>query len=145
MRWWLPSSLVFLRRQLEPRPQLWTIDDVTTHLRVHTDELLAAPDLPAPVATRPVRWDAAQIRSWWQTWSTTIVRDPQVLFSRDVAAATGLTYDTIRTYRAKERLPPPDGQLRGRPWWRRSTITRWNASRTPRTPKASSATPRPSL
>ncbi|CAI9411493.1 helix-turn-helix transcriptional regulator [Aestuariimicrobium sp. T2.26MG-19.2B] len=126
--WWLPQTLSPTRTLLH-QPQLWTLQEVSAHLRVPVDELHAIPAMPAPVATLPDRWEAQEIRLWWTAWWQSIRTNPDVLFSRDLPEVTGLTYDTIRTYNAKGRLPSPDGRLRGLPWWHRRTITDWVTTR----------------
>ena len=48
----------------------------------------------------------------------------------EVAAHLGVTYDSVRRYRARdENFPPPDGKLGRTPWWRPDTIKAWQAAR----------------
>lgn len=52
----------------------------------------------------------------------------------EVAAHLGVTYDSVRRYRARdENFPPPDGKLGRTPWWRPDTIKAWQESRPGRT------------
>lgn len=42
-----------------------------------------------------------------------------------VADHLGVTLSTVRAYRARGQMPPPDGILGRTPWWWSSTITGW--------------------
>lgn len=122
--WWLPESLVFTRRRLT-RARHWTTEEISDRLNVSVEELAAIPGMPAPVTAAPFRWEAREVRSWWRAWVRSLNENPDVLFSVDLPTLTGLSYDTVRTYNSKGRLPAPDGRLRGRPWWRTSTVSQW--------------------
>lgn len=56
--------------------------------------------------------------------------DADQLTTADVARLTGLSSATIWQYRSRGRMPAEDGRHAGRiPWWHRSTITDWQATR----------------
>lgn len=50
-----------------------------------------------------------------------------------VAAALGISPASVRTYRCKGLLPPPDEILGRSPGWRPATIEAWAATRSGRT------------
>lgn len=54
------------------------------------------------------------------------------LTTADVAELAGLEPGTIKRYRYRGSIPPPDGWLGRTPWWRRDTVDRWLEERTPR-------------
>jgi hypothetical protein len=53
---------------------------------------------------------------------------------REVAEATGLTYQAIRQRRARGAMPAPDWELATGPIWAADTIDRWQAERERVTP-----------
>lgn len=125
--WWRPTTLAAVTTHHSER--LWTLDQATQHLGVSVEELPPTDTMPTPVAVNPPRWRPAHVRRWWKQHRESLHTNPDVLFSTDLPTLTGLSYDTIRTYNAKGKLPRSDGTLRGRPWWHRSTITTWIATR----------------
>ena len=91
------------------------------------DELLS--QAPRPFLADPDRWWPDQVNRWITDRGHALRADPDVLFVRDVPSPTGLAADTVRRYRWQGRMPEPDGFHRGRAWWHRATITRWDRSR----------------
>ncbi len=51
------------------------------------------------------------------------------LTTDDVAALAGLTSASIRRYRLRGTVPPPDGYLGRTPWWLAETIGDWLAAK----------------
>jgi hypothetical protein len=51
------------------------------------------------------------------------------LTTTDVASLAGVTVASIRQYRLRGAIPPPDGYLGTTPWWQRATIETWLAER----------------
>jgi predicted DNA-binding transcriptional regulator AlpA len=47
----------------------------------------------------------------------------------EVAALAGIAPASVRRYRLRGRFPDPDGYVGRTPWWRRSTVEAWLASR----------------
>lgn len=47
----------------------------------------------------------------------------------EVAEMTGLTVESLYEYQRRGTMPAPDGYLGRTPWWRLSTIQRWNRIR----------------
>lgn len=57
-------------------------------------------------------------------------RGDELLSYAEVAALTGISAATLRSYRAAGRMPAPDElPVPDRPRWRRSTIVGWMANR----------------
>lgn len=54
--------------------------------------------------------------------------DPLLTYD-DLAALAGVTPATLRKYKSKGLLPPPDEDVWRRPRWRRSTFQAWMDSR----------------
>lgn len=120
----------------------WTSGDVAAYTGVRS---ISSGRLPPDGRSGRVRWWwPATVRTWWHH-SVEERRRRQLRLTgppvdgdagpqpdqrwsgRDVARATGLTYDTVRSYRHRGRLPVPDGfTTGGRPWWRPDTITAWD-------------------
>lgn len=48
---------------------------------------------------------------------------------RDIATMLGVTEATLRNYRRRGYMPPPDIMLADRPRWRVATIDAWQAKR----------------
>lgn len=48
-----------------------------------------------------------------------------VMSYRAVAGWTGLTEVNLRNRRAQGRMPVPDGDFDGKPYWMQETIRRW--------------------
>lgn len=48
---------------------------------------------------------------------------------RDIAVMVGTTEGTLRNYRRRGYMPPPDVMLADRPRWREATITNWQRQR----------------
>ena len=44
---------------------------------------------------------------------------------KEVAAFLGVEQSTVRAYRTRGEMPPPDGRISNSPWWWRSTIEGW--------------------
>ncbi|MGI8682017.1 MAG: helix-turn-helix transcriptional regulator [Mycobacteriales bacterium] len=63
---------------------------------------------------------------------TTTDRGP-LLDTAGVAALLGLAPGSIRTYRVRGTLPPPDAMLGNSPGWHEATIREWQATRPGRT------------
>lgn len=51
------------------------------------------------------------------------------LTTREVADQLGITPASWRSYVARGDAPAPDGHLGSTPWWKQSTVTRWQAAR----------------
>lgn len=54
---------------------------------------------------------------------------------REFATRAGLTYGTIRSYRALNKLPPPTAMLGTKPYWTGKTVEDWIESRVLRVEK----------
>lgn len=44
---------------------------------------------------------------------------------KEVAAFLGVEQSTVRAYRTRGEMPPPDGRVSNSPWWWRTTIEGW--------------------
>ena len=136
----------------------WTMTDIAAYTGRRNP--LTRSDAPQPDghAGRTRWWRPSTITTWWspiaaeqavqaeqRQRSTTAVPEAR-WFGRDVAAATGMSYDTVRTYRRLGKLPSPDGTTgaegRGRPWWRPETILSWDRPLNNRAPPRTT-TPNP--
>ena len=52
-----------------------------------------------------------------------------LLTTREAATLAGVTPASWRSYVSRGDAPQPDGRLGVTPWWRESTIRRWQKSR----------------
>ena len=55
--------------------------------------------------------------------------EPRRLTTREAADLVGVTPASWRSYVSRGRAPQPDGRLGITPWWRESTVRRWQKSR----------------
>lgn len=150
--WWRPTTIrTWANTQLVPS-DAWTIRQVAAYTGRRNPLNRHGPS-PDGCAGRRRWWWPATIQTWWtsiqarlQTPPTSAYRPPAThpspsptrWFGRDVAAATGLSYDSVRTYRKIGRLPPPDGTTNsGRPWWYPPTIRAWDRPATTGRPRGS--------
>lgn len=61
---------------------------------------------------------------------TDIGPDGTLLYGyRDIAAELGISEGTLRNYRKRGYMPPPDVMLADRPRWRKATIEDWRQQR----------------
>lgn len=107
--------------------------------RVGTSASLAQKVEPEVVAA----WRAAQdAQTLAQEAVAEVLREAGVAVVRDepldlagVAAWSGLSLDTLRTYRRDGYLPEADGAFGQVQWWYVSTVRRWWEGRRPRSPR----------
>ena len=52
-----------------------------------------------------------------------------LLETKDIAALLGVRVATVRQYKLRGDLPPPDATAGRSPLWRRATIEQWRAER----------------
>lgn len=150
--WWHPSTARgwWFARQVPDGA--WRIADIGDQIGVARPQ--ARLDLPPPDGlTGRVRWWWPNtIRTWWAPQLARQLERAQARvdaekvaaavsadrwFSRDVAVRTGLSYESVRTYRRLGKLPEPDGVVNGRPWWRPNTIRLWDRRSTSGRPRRS--------
>lgn len=134
--WWRRDTIeqwwqTHLAQSNRGRPW-WARTGIERHTRRTWAQLSALPGwdkFPQPIpgtGSRP-RWDRAEVTAWWQHELEAL---GERWDSQDVAQYTGLTWNTIRTYRKRGGvLPDPDGTDGFHPWWRPDTIRRWNDQR----------------
>lgn len=122
--WWTHATLhQWLANRTHGRTPWGTHHALTHTTMTPTDlEILRSHLGPPP-------WKPTEVKTWWRSRARELREDPQVLFGRDVAEVTGLSWDTVRTYRRRGEMPEPDGWHQSRPWWRRQTIVEWDAAR----------------
>ncbi len=125
--WWAAEAPAWLARSTW---DLAAVAHYVSRTEPVTLELVSAGDLPDPIANvpGPARWQPATVRAAWREFHARH-RDRGVLFGQDVAAVTGLAWDSVRTYRRLGKLPAPDGWEGHRPWWSEPTIARWDRDR----------------
>lgn len=141
--WWRPATVWAWWSGRSVPAGAWTLDQVAAHCDL-TRKSLPQARLPEPdgVAVTTRWWHPSTIRTWWAPEAETRadrqrrraeaeaartrVPDPDVWFGRDVAIHTGLSYESVRTYRKVGRMPQPDGMDGNRPWWRPATIRAWD-------------------
>lgn len=145
--WWRPDTLRAWHAARTVPAGVWLRRDVAAFL----GRTVAPPlrDLPPADGTsaRGAWWRPDTIQAWHvereqRRADAAAVREarrpPKLgsgqLYGKDVAEATGLSWDTVRTYRRKGLLPEPDGWHRHRPWWSREAVACWDASRRKRGP-----------
>lgn len=155
--WWRPSTVGswWTARQV-PRGA-WTLEQVAEHCGL-TRSSLSQDRLPAPDGTAVTTrwWQPDTIRTWWAPHAAQQLErarrgaqaeqarqraaDSDVWFGRDVAIHTGLSYESVRTYRRLGKMPAPDGMEGNRPWWRPATIRGWDQPATTGRPRTSQRT-----
>ena len=129
----------------------WTMTDIAAYTGRRNPLTRSGAPQPDGHTGRTRWWRPSTITTWWspiaaeqavqaeqRQRSTTAVPEAR-WFGRDVAAATGMSYETVRTYRRLGKLPSPDGTTgaggRGRPWWRPETILSWDRPSTTGRPR----------
>ncbi len=126
--WWRPADV---RRWIArhatrlTRPDIAAVLDCTP---ADLDHFLHRPDFPPP--TKSGEWYEHEVRRWRAQHRDDLHQTAQEWLSlREVAAASNLSYDSVRTYRSKGLLPPPDTHHQKSPRWHRDTVTTWNDQR----------------
>lgn len=123
--WWADHQTKTLRRRL------WSRTTIENRLAQPWDQLKTLDSweqFPRPAVRRPEHlWEPNEVRTWWQTQKAD--NDRHRWNSQTVARNTGLSWDTVRTYRRKNILPEPDGMDGVHPWWRPNTIRAWDRRR----------------
>lgn len=129
--WWRPADVdAWVRAGIDRHQAViwWTREDLAEHLGLHPaaiPRLCALPRFTAP--ERRGRWDAAQVRAWVQDhrdWKEQVTGEA-TLDMRAAAAYVGLSYTTVRTYRARGTWPAPDGWRGRAPRWSTTTLQGW--------------------
>jgi len=127
--WWHPATLQAWT-QTAFNDDLITEDQFRERLGCGEEEWhQLQSQTPEPFLSNPDRWWPNQVNQWITARGQQLRADPGVLFLVQVPAITGLAPDTVRRYRWAGRMPTPDGYHRGRPWWHRDTIHRWDQAR----------------
>lgn len=139
--WWHASSARGWWASRQVPDGAWRPADVADHVGLKRPQKQSGFPPPDGVTGRARWWWPSTIREWWAPHAERRRAQVQTRadaerrvssetadrwFSRDVAARTGLSYESVRTYRRLRKLPEPDGILNGRPWWRPTTIRAWN-------------------
>lgn len=129
--WWLPADIEAWVRAGRGRRRAgtwWTHEELAHQLALHpaaVPRLCSLPGFPGP--ERQGRWDATQVRAWLRNhrdWKDRVASDA-TLDMRAAAAYVGLSYDTVRTYRARGTWPAPDGWHGRTPRWSNTTLQCW--------------------
>ena len=150
--WWRPTAVRTWWSARQVPARAWTLERVADYCGLSTRSL-PQDRLPNPdgVAVTTRWWNPETIRAWWAPHAAqhldrarrrteadrARVRalDPDVWFGRDVAIHTGLSYESVRTYRKLGKMPAPDGVEGNRPWWRPATIRAWDQPATTGRPR----------
>lgn len=151
--WWTPATVREWATARQIPPGAWTAANATEFTgRPAALRWVTAPP-PDGITAAGVRWwHPRTVQSWWGRTQAvqaelaagtardgphTDRADQETQWSgRDVARATGLSYDSVRTYRKTGKLPPADGSTpAGRPWWQPETILVWDRPATTGRPR----------
>lgn len=136
--WWNPTTI----REgavLTTLPKVFsTTADALTYLGVEPSKW-GEVQLPPPRNSNG--WTERQLKTVRPRIIRELAVNEERLYGRDVATFTGLSWDTVRTYRRTGVLPEPDGLDGHRPWWRQTTIEQWDQSRRSTTGRPRKATP----
>ena len=142
--WWRPSTAQSWWTSRQVPDGAWVLAQVGENIGLRYPE--KRHDFPPgdgmAVTTR--WWWTTTITTWWEpvaeqraeqrkariaAQEAAASRDANRWFGRDVAAHTGLSYESVRTYRRLGKLPDPDGMQNLRPWWSPETIRAWDRPR----------------
>lgn len=124
--WWHPASARRWWSSRQVPDGVWRPADAADHVGLARPQ--AQPGFPPPdrVTGRMRWWWPSTIREWWAPHAerrrerlqarvaaerSLSAETAERWFSRDVASRTGLSYETVRTYRRLGKLPEPDGRL----------------------------------
>ncbi len=150
--WWRPTTVRAWWAARQVPAHAWMRDRVAEYCELNKRSLPQS-RLPSPdgVAVTTRWWNPKTIRTWWAPHAAQRLErarhraeaeqvrvrtvDPDVWFGRDVAIHTGLSYESVRTYRRLGKMPEPDGMVGNRPWWRPATIRAWDRPATTGRPR----------
>lgn len=130
--WWYPATIrVWWADHQVKTNRLWSRTTIENQLSRTWDQLKTLAtweQFPKPAARRPEHlWEPDGVRAWWRHHRARAARHRWD--TQEVARNTGLSWDTVRTYRRKNILPQPDGMDGTHPWWLPATIRVWDRKR----------------